>query len=112
MSAPPEEARELDAGAVGLVLLLSALWGGNVVAVKVGLADAPPLALAWMRFILGGLCVLGWGWWTRAAFRLRPGEFWSLLGLGFLFTVQLGLLNVGTWLSTAGRASVLLNVYP
>ena len=112
MSAPPEEPRELDAGAVGLVLLLSALWGGNVVAVKVGLADAPPLALAWMRFILGGLCVLGWGWWTRAAFRLRPGEFWSLLGLGFLFTVQLGLLNVGTWLSTAGRASVLLNVYP
>ena len=50
MSAP----RDLDTRAVGLVLLLSALWGGNTVAIKVGLADAPPLALGWMRFVLGG----------------------------------------------------------
>ena len=112
MSASAGGPRELGAGAVVLVLLLSALWGGNVVAVKVGLADSPPLALAWMRFVLGGLCVVGWGWWTRAPFRLRSGEAWPLLGLGLLFTTQLGLLNVGTWLSTAGHAAVLLNVYP
>ena len=104
--------RQLEARAVGLVLLLSALWGGNVVAVKIGLADAPPLALAWMRFAIGGICVLLWGWWTRAPFRVGPGEAWPLLGLGLLFTTQLGLLNVGTWLSTAGHAAVLLNAYP
>jgi drug/metabolite transporter (DMT)-like permease len=104
--------RELDVRAIWLVLLLSALWGGNVVAVKVGLADAPPLALAWMRFVLGGLCVVAWGWWTRAPFTVAPGEGWPLLGLGLLFTIQLGLLNVGTWLSTAGHAAVLLNAYP
>lgn len=104
--------RELDARAVGLILLLSALWGANVVAVKIGLEDAPPLALAWMRFFLGGLCVVAWGWWTRAPFTLAPGEFWPLLGVGLLFTVQLGLLNVGTWLSTAGHAAVLVNAYP
>lgn len=104
--------RELDAPAVGLVLLLSALWGGHTVAVKIGLADAPPIALAWMRFVLGGVCVVLWGWWTRAPFTLRPAEAWPLLGLGLLFTAQLGLLNVGTWLSTAGHAAVLLNAYP
>ncbi len=104
--------RELDARAVALILLLSALWGGNVVAVKIGLADAPPLALAWMRIFLGGLCVFAWGRWTRAPFGLLPGEPWPLVGLGLLFTVQLGLLNVGTWLSTAGHAAVLLNAYP
>jgi len=97
---------------VALVLLLSALWGGNAVAVKIGLADAPPLALAWMRFALGGVCVLAWGLWTGAEFRMRPGEGWPLLGLGLLFTTQLGLLNVGTWLSTAGHAAVLTNTYP
>lgn len=95
-----------------MVLLLSALWGGNVVAVKIGLADAPPLALAWLRFAIGGGCVLAWGLWTRAPFTLEPGEAWPLLGLGVLFTAQLGLLNVGTWLSTAGHAAVLLNAYP
>jgi drug/metabolite transporter (DMT)-like permease len=35
-----------------------------------------------------------------------------LLGLATLFTTQLGLLNVGTWLSTAGHAAVLVNSYP
>jgi drug/metabolite transporter (DMT)-like permease len=104
--------RELDARAVALVLLLSALWGGNSVAVKLGLTDAPPLALAWMRFVLGGICVLAWGLWTRAEFAMRPGEAGPLLGLGVLFTTQLGLLNVGTWLSTAGHAAVLTNSYP
>ncbi len=104
--------RDLDARAVGLVLLLSVLWGGNVVAVKIGLTDAPPLALAWMRFAIGGACALAWAWWTDAPFSIEPHEAWPLLGLGLLFTTQLGLLNVGTWLSTAGHAAVLLNAYP
>lgn len=104
--------RDLDPRAIALVLLLSALWGGNTVAIKLGLADAPPLALGWMRFVLGGLCVVAWGWWTRAPFTLRPGEPWPLLGLGTLFATQLGLLNIGTWLSTAGHAAVLVNAYP
>ncbi len=95
-----------------MVLLLSALWGGNTVAVKIGVADSPPLMLAALRFAIGGACVVGWGLWTRASFRLEPGEASPLLGLGLLFAVQLGLLNVGVWLSTAGRASVLLNAYP
>jgi drug/metabolite transporter (DMT)-like permease len=105
-------ARQLDARAVAMVLLLSAIWGGMTVAVKVGLEDAPPLLLACLRFAIGGVCVVAWGWWTGAPFRLGPSEAWPLLGLGLLFTVQLGLLNVGTWLSTAGRAAVLLNAYP
>jgi drug/metabolite transporter (DMT)-like permease len=104
--------RDLDAGAVILVLLLSALWGGNTVAVKVGVADSPPLMLAALRFAIGGACVVGWGLWTRSPFRLQPGEGWPLLGLGLLFATQLGLLNVGVWLSTAGHAAVLLNAYP
>jgi drug/metabolite transporter (DMT)-like permease len=114
MTAMPPAAthRELDARAVALVLLLALLWGGNTVAIKIGVADAPPLALAWMRFVLGGLCVVAWGVWTRADFTVRRGEAWPLLGLGLLFTAQLGLLNVGTWLSTAGHAAVLVNAYP
>ena len=112
MPPPSQGHRELNAGAVAMVLLLSALWGGNTVAVKIGVADSPPLMLAALRFAIGGACVVGWGLFTRASFRLEPGEGIPLLGLGLLFAVQLGLLNVGVWLSTAGRASVLLNAYP
>ncbi len=104
--------RDLDAGAIALVVLLSALWGGNTVAVKVGVADCPPLMLAALRFAIGGVCVVAWGLWTAAPFRLQRGEAVPLVGLGLLFATQLGLLNVGVWLSTAGHASVLLNAYP
>jgi drug/metabolite transporter (DMT)-like permease len=112
MAASTPAPRDLDARAIALVLLLSALWGGNTVAVKVGVADSPPLMLAALRFVLGGACVVGWGLWNRAPFWLEPGEGRSLLGLGLLFALQLGLLNVGVWLSTAGHAAVLLNAYP
>jgi drug/metabolite transporter (DMT)-like permease len=108
----PSAPRELDARAIGLVLLLSALWGGNTVAVKLGVVDSPPLMLAALRFVIGGLCVVAWGLWTRAPFRPGGGERWPLFGLGLLFAIQLGLLNVGVWLSTAGHAAVLLNAYP
>lgn len=111
MSAP-RQPRELDAAAVGLILLLSLFWGANLVAIKIGLADAPPLRLAWMRFVLGGLVVLGWARATGASLRLVPGEPLPLLGLGLLFTVQLGLLNIGTHLTSASHATVLLNAYP
>jgi drug/metabolite transporter (DMT)-like permease len=112
VTAPPGAPRELDRGAIAMVLLLAALWGGNTVAVKIGVADSPPLMLAALRFVIGGACVLAWGLWTHAPFRLEPGEAGPLLGLGLLFATQLGLLNVGVWLSTAGHAAVLLNAYP
>ena len=112
MARPTQGPRDLDAGAIALVLLLSALWGGNTVAVKIGVTDSPPLMLAALRFAIGGACVVGWGLWNRAPFWLQPGEGRSLFGLGLLFAVQLGLLNVGVWLSTAGHAAVLLNAYP
>ncbi len=94
-------------------MLLSALWGGNPVAIKIGLLDAPPLRLGWMRFVLGGLSILLWAWWTGAlaASRVERGE-WKPLGfLGLLFTVQIACLNVGTQLTSASHSAVLLNAY-
>jgi drug/metabolite transporter (DMT)-like permease len=105
--------KPLDVRAAGIALLLAALWGGNPVAIKIGLVDAPPLRLAWMRFLVGGLVVVIWALASGrgAAFRLNPGEWRPLLFLGGLFTVQLGCLNVGTDLTSASHSAVLLNTY-
>lgn len=93
--------------------MLAALWGCNPVAVKMGLADAPPFRLACMRFVLGGITVLAYAWWTRrlGALRIRPGEGWPLLSLGLLFAVQIGLMNTGINRTTAAHAAVLVNSY-
>jgi drug/metabolite transporter (DMT)-like permease len=105
--------RPLDWRGAALSLLLAALWGGNPVAVKVGLADVPPLRLAWMRFLLGGLTVLGYARWVRhrGVFAVRPGEARVIWSLGLLFTVQIGLMNIGINHTTAAHAAVLVSSY-
>lgn len=105
--------KDFDLRAAALALLLAALWGANPPAIKIGLVDAPPLRLAWMRFVLGGLLNLVWGGWTGAlaTFKIERHEWRPLAVLGLLFTLQIGLLNIGTDLTTASRAAVLLNTY-
>ncbi|HET8575593.1 MAG TPA: DMT family transporter [Methylomirabilota bacterium] len=105
--------RSLDLKGAIIALTLAALWGANPVAVKIGLADVPPLRLAWMRFVLGGLTVLVYAWWTRrlGTLRIRPGEGRPLLSLGLLFAVQIGLMNIGISRTTAAHGALLLNSY-
>lgn len=105
--------RPLDWRGTATALLLSALWGANPVAVKVGLADAPPLRLAFLRFVLGGLVILAYAWWTRhpGVFDVRPGEWRVLIWLGVIFSIQIGTMNVGLGLTSAAHGAVLLNSY-
>ncbi|MBI4610790.1 MAG: DMT family transporter [Candidatus Rokubacteria bacterium] len=108
-----ESPRNLDLRGAALALLLSVLWGGNAVAIKVGLTDAPPLRLGWMRFVLGGLAILAWAWWTErlAGFRVHRSEWPPLTVLGILLTAQIACINIGTQLTSASHSSVLINAY-
>ena len=92
---------------------MSLLWGGNPVAIKIGLLDAPPIRLAWMRFLVGGVVITLWAWATRrfVGFRVEPGEWRPLIFLGLLFTAQIGATNVGTSLTSAAHSAILLNLY-
>jgi drug/metabolite transporter (DMT)-like permease len=105
--------RPLDLRGTVLALILAAIWSANPLAVKIGLADAPPFRLAWMRFLLGGLAILAYAWWTRhrGVFDVHPGEWRVLWSLGLLFAVQIGLMNVGIARTTATHAAVLVNSY-
>ena len=80
---------------------------------KVGLADAPPLRLAWMRLLLGGLAILAYALWTRRAglLTVRPEEWRAIWSMGILFAVQIGLMNYGIALTTASHSVVLISSY-
>ncbi len=104
--------REIDLRAAALVILLACIWGGNPIAIKLSLADAPPIRQAWMRFVLGGLTVLAWAWQSRMPLRIARQEVGPLLLLGVLFTVQIGLMNLGVKYTSASNVAVLLNAYP
>jgi len=110
---PVSPLRPLDVKGAAVALFLAALWGGNPVAVKVGLADVPPLRLAWMRFLIGGLTILAYALWTRRTglLTVRPAEWRAIWSLGILFAVQIGLMNHGIALTTASHGVVLTSSY-
>jgi drug/metabolite transporter (DMT)-like permease len=94
------------------VLLLAALWGGNVVAIKIGLRGIPPLAAAGIRFGIALPLIAIWARMRRISLRPRAGEAIPLLLIGLIFTIQIAILNWGTGLTLAGRATVILHTYP
>ncbi|MCY4438334.1 MAG: DMT family transporter [Chloroflexi bacterium] len=112
MGSSQEANRNPDASIVALVLLLALLWGGNSVAIKIGLQDIPPLALAGFRFIIGLAAVTGWAWWQRVRIKLEPGELVPLIYLSLIFLLQIIALNVGTHYTTSSRSIVLNSTYP
>ena len=109
----PALLRPLDWRGASTALLLAALWGGNPVAVKIGLLDVPPLRLAFFRFVLGGLALLAYAACIRprGIFDVRPGEWRVLISLGVIFSVQIATMNVGIGLTGAAHGAVLLNSY-
>src|SRR3990172_8931127 len=105
--------KDVDLKGWAVALLVSLFWGANPVAIKIGLLDAPPIRLAWMRFLVGGLVIVLWAWATGRlpGLRVEPGEWRPLIFLGLLFTVQVGSTNVGTSLTSASHAAILLHLY-
>lgn len=105
--------KNVDSTGALLTLLTSVFWGANTVAIKLGLADAPPLRLAWMRFVVGGAVIALWAWATGRLTGLRVAreEWRPMLMLALIFTAQIGTMNIGTSLTSAAHASILLNLY-
>jgi drug/metabolite transporter (DMT)-like permease len=99
----------MQAALFALVLYL--LWSGNNVAIKIGLNDAPPLRLGWMRFLVGGMVVLIWARFSQANLRVQADEWGRLLNMGVFFSIQLAVMNIGLRYTTAGNGVVLNSVY-
>jgi len=95
-----------------LALLTAIFWGGMLVTVKIALEGVPPLALAGIRFVVGTVVVLIWMALRRIPIRFQPGEGRGLFQLAILFVAQMGVLNIGTDHTLAGRATVLNATYP
>ena len=94
------------------VLLLALLWGGNVVAIKIGLRGIPPLAAAGIRFGIALPLIALWARIRNVSLKPRSGEVIPFLVVGLIFTIQIAILNTGTQLTLAGRATVILHTYP
>jgi len=113
MAPPVSEHRPLDPKGAALALLLAALWGANPVAIKLGLADMPPFRLALARFGLSAVVIFGYAMLMRQydVLVIRRGEGRAIASLGWLFVVQVALMNYGLERTTAAHGVVVLNSY-
>jgi drug/metabolite transporter (DMT)-like permease len=66
-----------------------------------------------MRFVVGGAAIAIWAWATGRlrGLRIAREEWRPMLMLALIFTAQIGSMNIGTSLTSAAHASILLNLY-
>ncbi|MGA1196121.1 MAG: EamA family transporter, partial [Candidatus Latescibacterota bacterium] len=95
-----------------LNLLTAILWGGNSVSIKFALAGIPPLCLAGIRFLLGGLVVLIWAKALGLSLQLQAHERKGIAGLVCILLTQIYLLNAGTAHTLASRSTIFISAYP
>ena len=97
---------------ISIALFLSLLWGGNSVALKTSLADLPPFIVGGLRFSLATLAIIFWAMFYRIPLVPQKPERIALLIMSLLFTVQIGLINFGTYYTYASHTTILINLNP
>lgn len=95
-----------------LAFLVSLLWAGNVVSIKIGVDSVPPIWSAFWRMSLGVVFVALWAYRQRVSLWPQRREYLPLLILGLLFTAQIALLNSATEMTSPAYGVVILNAYP
>lgn len=102
----------IPARAVLAALAIHILWGGNPVAVKLGLEVFPPFWSGFLRFLLGAACVAAWARVAGIALWPTREEWPVMLWMGVLFTVQIAIMNIGFGATTAANSAVLIATNP
>jgi drug/metabolite transporter (DMT)-like permease len=103
---------QLDATAIGLMVVLCACWGFNQVAIKVADAGISPILQAGLRS--AGSAILVWAWSAHRGIRLflRDGTLGHGILVGTLFAGEFFFLYWGLALTTASRAVLFLYTAP
>jgi drug/metabolite transporter (DMT)-like permease len=98
--------------AVLISVLIHTLWGGNPIAGKFGLVVFPPFASAFIRFVIGVIVVGLWARYAKMRIWPEPHEWRPLIIIGLMFTLQIGLMNIGIDNTTGIIAAVLISTNP
>lgn len=97
---------------IAAALLAVVLWGASPVAAKIAVSELPPLAVAVLRTVWGGMIALPIALLLRVPLP-RGGERWLLLLSGFCGFVAFPLLfTFGVSLTSANHASMILAALP
>jgi drug/metabolite transporter (DMT)-like permease len=107
-----QERRALDATALSVMLLLTALWGFNQVTIKWIAADVSLVMQAAIRSLVATALVLAWARLRREPLFGRDGTLAAGLAAGVLFALEFVLIYGGLAHTNASRMSVFVYLAP
>ncbi|MEW6636083.1 MAG: DMT family transporter [Actinomycetota bacterium] len=95
------------------LLLTVFFFGTNFVAVKHVVEVVPPILFAAVRFTLAGLSLWLVMRIVEPGVRLKRGDFWRILGLGFVgITMTQSVFTIGVSLTTAANTALIYATAP
>lgn len=106
------ERTPLDANAYAVMVLLTALWGFQQVAIKLAAADVSPVAQAAIRSIVATALLLGWARARGIALFERDGTLGPGLAAGLLFGAEFVFIYAGLEYTNASRMIVFVYTTP
>jgi drug/metabolite transporter (DMT)-like permease len=107
-----DERKALDGRAFSLMLLLTALWGFQQVAIKLTAPDVSLVMQAALRTILAGILLLAWARWRGIALFSRDGTLAAGIGAGLLFGGEFVFIYAGLEHTAASRMVVFIYLAP
>src|SRR6267143_1224666 len=107
-----QDRRALDLTALSLMVLLTALWGFQQVAIKTIAADVSPVMQAAIRSILASVLLLAWAQARGIALFQRDGTWWAGIAAGLLFAGEFVFIYAGLEHTNASRMVVFIYTTP
>ena len=107
-----QERRTLDANALAVMIVLTALWGFQQVTIKWIAADVSLVAQAGIRSIVATLLLLLWSFFTKQRLFSRDGTLIAGVAAGLLFAFEFVLIYGGLAHTNASRMSVFVYLAP
>ena len=106
------ERKALDAQAFSLMLLLTALWGFQQVAIKLTAPDVSLVMQAALRTFIATALLLAWARWRGIALFARDGTLGAGLAAGLLFGLEFVFIYGGLGHTAASRMTVFIYLAP
>ncbi|MDH3320995.1 MAG: DMT family transporter [Betaproteobacteria bacterium] len=107
-----DDRKPLDAQAFSLMLVLTALWGFQQVAIKLTAPDVSLVMQAALRTILAAGLLLAWARWRGIALFSRDGTLAAGIGAGLLFGGEFVFIYAGLEHTAASRMVVFIYLAP
>ncbi len=107
-----ESSRHIPLTAVLVLVMLSFLWGGNMVSIKVSNQGIPPILAAAIRSVAASFLLWLYARTQKQQVFLPPEQLGHGLAIGFLFGMEFLLLYCGTYYTDASRAIIFIYTHP